>query len=561
MKIIDFFCGAGGFSQGFKQLGFEIIYGFDNWEPAVKTFNYNYNLNCEKKNILDFHNNIDEINKIPNTEIIVGSPPCVSFSSSNKSGKADKSLGIKLTETFLQIVTIKKYQKNSTLKAWYMENVANSYKHLKKEYTFKDLKLHKWAIENNINPKTIAIRIEDNYEILNSSDFDSYQNRKRFITGECIKFNRFIGPTRIQSLPKTLKNLKKEFISPFIFNDLNKIIKDPNYSIKYKLQDIADHFYDTGIHNNDVKFATFLKTNHPFMGRMSIPENENKPSRTITATLISNSREAIIYETEFKRNNGIFRLPTIREASIIMGFPLNYQFYGKKNTKWRLVGNAVCVEVSRSLAKTTLQSLDFEIPTLLNIDNRNSKIEDLNTYKLKSNFKKTQKKENVKFRWHILKDGNVTVSLTNFNPLSKNKINLEDLKWYTSIQYGTGEGFPNELITDNSYVHVEKILKDNIKTKFFVKSFESNVIKKIGSSLENQEMFSLQKSINKKLELSDLLVSLKEQINQLEISKELIPFEEIFTHKKEVPLSQILCFYIINSITTKINNYEYTRKN
>ena len=110
LKVIDFFCGGGGFSEGFRQMGFEIVYGFDHWKPAIETFNYNFNLNCKPKNILDFKNSIEEIENLPDTEIIIGSPPCVSFSSSNKSGNADKSLGVDLTETFLRIVAIKKNQ-------------------------------------------------------------------------------------------------------------------------------------------------------------------------------------------------------------------------------------------------------------------------------------------------------------------------------------------------------------------------------------------------------------------------------------------------------------------
>jgi DNA (cytosine-5)-methyltransferase 1 len=82
---------------------------------------------------------------LPNTEIIIGSPPCVSFSSSNKSGNADKSLGVELTETFLRIVAVKKHQPNSILKAWFMENVVNSKRYLQTAYTFKDLGLSEWA--------------------------------------------------------------------------------------------------------------------------------------------------------------------------------------------------------------------------------------------------------------------------------------------------------------------------------------------------------------------------------------------------------------------------------
>ena len=113
--IIDFFCGAGGFSEGFRQQGFEIIAGYDHWEPATKTFNHNFGLNSTVKNILDFEHSIEEIEKLPDTSIILGSPPCVTFSSSNISGKADKSSGITLTQIFLRIVAVKKWKKDSKL--------------------------------------------------------------------------------------------------------------------------------------------------------------------------------------------------------------------------------------------------------------------------------------------------------------------------------------------------------------------------------------------------------------------------------------------------------------
>src|SRR5690606_32332968 len=128
---------------------------------------------------------------------------------------------------------------------------------------------------------------------------------------------------------------------------------DPQYPIKISQDLLTDHFYDTGIYKVEWKFSKYWKTNHPFMGKMSFPENENKPSRTITATKIANSRESIIYKSEIYRNgNGKYRLPTVREAAIIMGFPITFQFIGSENIKWRMVGNAVCSSVSKELAKT-----------------------------------------------------------------------------------------------------------------------------------------------------------------------------------------------------------------
>ena len=123
LTVIDFFCGAGGFSEGFRQQGFEIIAGIDNWKPAIDTFNYNFGLACKPRNVLEFQASVKNIEELPDTDVIIGSPPCVSFSTSNKSGKADKSMGLKLTKMFLKVVAVKKHKPQSKLKAWFMENV------------------------------------------------------------------------------------------------------------------------------------------------------------------------------------------------------------------------------------------------------------------------------------------------------------------------------------------------------------------------------------------------------------------------------------------------------
>ena len=155
--VIDIFCGAGGFSEGFRQQGFEIKKGIDNWDAAITTFNHNFGLKCEKKDVFELENSVQKIEALPDTDVILGSPPCVSFSSSNKSGNTDKSLGIRLTEIFLRIVTVKKWKRDSILKAWFMENVPNSKAFLNKQYTFKELGLEEWATENNLNSTDVIL--------------------------------------------------------------------------------------------------------------------------------------------------------------------------------------------------------------------------------------------------------------------------------------------------------------------------------------------------------------------------------------------------------------------
>ena len=564
LKVIDFFCGAGGFSEGFKQMGYEIIYGFDHWKPAVETYNHNFNLNCEVKNILDFKSSIAEIESLPNTEIIIGSPPCVSFSSSNKSGNADKSLGVELTETFLRIVAVKKHQPNSILKAWFMENVVNSKRYLQTAYTFKDLGLTEWANKNRISPLKIAIDLYENSAIINSADYGSFQARKRVISGEIIKKGKLILPKSSHSEDgldgkkkyMTIGKMKQNFPHPFTKLS-DKIINDPHYQIKISQSQLTDHFYDTGTYKVEWKFSKYWKINHPFMGKMSFPENENKPSRTITATKIANSRESIIYKTEINRlGDGEYRLPTVREAAIIMGFPITYQFIGAENNKWRLVGNAVCCSVSRAFAKVVLDEHRFSITSSLILNNK-PKIDgivNLNTYKIKSLNKPPIKNQGSRFRRHAIKDGNLTVTLSNYD-IENNPKSAEG-KWFTSIQYGTGKGFPIQKINDKYYKNLEEIINDYKGGKEFLKYINNGFSEKIGTANELQKLYELQISSTKHTEPTELVDLVQEIIDELKIEnveveqKNLIVFE----FKEKVPVKQFFALYAINKISTIANS-------
>jgi len=563
LRVIDFFCGAGGFSEGFRQMGFQIICGFDHWKPAVDTYNHNFNLECKPKNILDFKNSIDEIEELPDTEIIIGSPPCVSFSSSNKSGNADKSLGVDLIKTFLRIVAVKKHQSNSILKAWFMENVVNSRRYLQTDYTFEELELSEWAINNKISPSSIAINLNENTTVINSADYGSFQARKRAISGEIINKQKLIIPENTHSkiggygkkAYRTLKIMRDSFPNPYI-NKSEKIIFDPQYPINIPQNLLTDHFYDTGIYKVEWKFSKYWKVNHPFMGKMSFPENEQNPSRTITATKIANSRESIIYKSELDRiDDGEYRTPTVREAAIIMGFPITYQFLGSENSKWRLVGNAVCCSVSRALATEVYKALNIEIPSSLFID-KNPSIEgvlNLNTYKLKTFNKPPTKNKGSRFRRHALKDGNLTVTLSNYD-IEKNPKTAES-QWYTSIQYGTGKGFPIQQVNDNYFKEIEDILKTIDGGKEFISTINNGFSEKIACGSKIQEMYEVQKSIEKFKEPTELVDDIATILENLKIENKTLKQgkNKVFEFKDEVPIKQFFALYAINKISTIAN--------
>lgn len=565
LTVIDLFCGAGGFSEGFRQQGFRIIAGYDHWKPAVDTFNYNFGKEKGKlQDILEFEKSVDLIERIPDSNVILGSPPCVSFSSSNQSGKADKSLGLRLTKVFLKIVAVKKYKKESILKAWFMENVEKSIDHVSENYTFSQLGLGKWAQENGYNPRSIALRLKQNHAVINAADYGSPQQRIRAVAGEIISEGRLIIPKTSHApaaankgLPAylTLQKIRKQLPSPNVKRGF-RMINDPLYEdIRIKLSHLTDQFYDTGLYLCEWKRSKDQKINHPYMGRMSFPENENKPSRTITATTIGTSREAIIYRSEYNRKgHGEFRIPTARESATLMSFPITFQFLGSEGTKCRLIGNAVCPSVSRALAATVRSSIGLPKKRKLVVQRIicSSMVNNLNTFMPKQFDDPPKKKQGARFRRHPFKDGNITVTLSNYY-IEKSERSIN--KWITSVQYGNGEGFPSYNYVDGYYKFIEPMIKKMIKGQEFLKKINNGFISKIANREKLQDLYENNSSQNGYLEPSQLIENLISLIDGLKIEKEIFAQHNklIFKNKTYVPLKQLFALYAINKITTITN--------
>lgn len=546
LTVIDFFCGAGGFSEGFKQQSFNIIQGIDNWKPAIDTFNYNFNTTSKTQDILQFEN-LDHIDNLPNTDIILGSPPCVSFSNSNQCGNADKSLGINLIEIFLKIVAVKKHQPNSKLKAWFMENVANSVKYTKDEYTFIDLNLEIWAKNNNINPLKVAINFKDNQQILNSADFGVAQARKRLFAGEITKNDSF-PKLNMQLKHKSIKNIFRYFPNPFKHQ---KQITDPNYKIKIDNKQLTDHFYDTGIYKSHWDYSQYCKTNHPYMGKMSFPENLDNPSRTVTATKLDNSREALVYKSEvIRQGDGQYRTPTVREAAVLMSFPITYQFIGvSENSKWRLVGNAVCPLISAAIAKATLEALDLAIlePIIEKKSNLKS-VFNLNTYQEKIFDNPPIRKSGSRFRRHPFKVGNMTVALSNYCLKENGK---SDNKWRTTVTYGTGKNYKLQEISNTEQSKIKEFIKSFDNGNEFIERVHNGFSEKIATGKNLQDMYEKSYS-NGKLHPVDLIAETNQLISQY-ANGEIIDTKDIFKYKNQVHKRQLYALYAVNQITTIAN--------
>ena len=269
-KVADIFCGCGGFSDGFRMAGHRIVFAVDNWQPAVTTHRANH---PKARTVLDDVIRISKLpddefhNIIPDTEIILGSPPCTYFSNSNKSGNGDKSLGIELIKAYLRIVARKQIKRDSILKHWILENVPNVEEHLQSEYNLKEL---------GINESSILKVKYHSSRVYNAKYFGVASNRKRYFCGD---FPEPIETIKLETNVRTVNDILSVLTEPD--NNTNIKIKDPNYDFVMNRNDITDHAYIMKLVEFQWKQAKQSKQDKGYMGKMSFHEDMNKLSRTI----------------------------------------------------------------------------------------------------------------------------------------------------------------------------------------------------------------------------------------------------------------------------------------
>lgn len=115
-KVIDFCCGAGGLSEGFRQAGFDIVLGIDTWETALATFWHNHNCKVLQADIRDGF-------ELPDCDGFIGSPPCTEFSNAKQC--QTRTFDLSIVQAYLDLV--EKHKPTF----WVMENVPELTKYIK----------------------------------------------------------------------------------------------------------------------------------------------------------------------------------------------------------------------------------------------------------------------------------------------------------------------------------------------------------------------------------------------------------------------------------------------
>ena len=306
-KTVSLFTGAGGMDLGFKTAGFNIIYAIDNDYDSVETYRKNIDNHIVFKSIEEV-----DLNTIPKSDIIIGGFPCQGFSVANTKRSIDDTRNI-LYKHFVKIVSIKKP------KFFLAENVKGI------------LSLGKGLVFNKILEDFSNAGYSCNYALLNAADYGLPQLRERvFILGvrkgvkAKIKF-----PPEISHSEKAFKRFKERVTIGEALNN----IPDPD-----SVHNLSNHVYS--------KFK--LKFNN-YIGHRKV--DPRKPSPTLTARGDLKGGAVIIHHPSNKR-----RL-TCREAAIIQGFPIDYEFCGNMSSVYKQVANAVPPPLANKIAKEIFDSL------------------------------------------------------------------------------------------------------------------------------------------------------------------------------------------------------------
>lgn len=332
ISVISLFSGGGGLDIGFQKAGYRIIWAIDNNKNAVNT----YKKNLGNHIVLDDIQKID-IKSIPNADVVIGGPPCQSFSLAGKR-ECDDERG-RLVWRYLEII------KQVAPKAFLFENVIGI-------ISAKDSQGNR--ILDNLLKCFAEIGYTVNWKLVNAADYGVPQLRKRvIIVGTKGQAFQFPIPTHSAAG----KDGKSKYVSvEEAIGDL-PLAGTPNCNI-------SEHDYPT-MSELDKYICSHVK---PGGNYMDIPDDvpslrirrlKKEGGHTTCYGRMSPQKPAHTINTYFNRPNvgcnihyKYDRIITLREAMRLQTFPDDYEFDStSKQGKNLIIGNAVPPKLAEVLAK------------------------------------------------------------------------------------------------------------------------------------------------------------------------------------------------------------------
>ncbi len=352
-NIIDLFAGVGGLSYGFSKLSqFNIIaaneiekdisIAYKLNHPDVKMLNCD--INCLNEEILE------EILDGEKVDIVVGGPPCQSYSTLGKRQMDDRANLFKQYKRVLKILQPK---------AFVFENVVGI------------LSMDKGNLFKQIQSEFEDLGYSLQYQVLDAVNYGVPQHRERVILVGFKGDNNFVYPQ-----PTHGEGLKPFVTLKDALGDLPELKsgeKKSNYAseatnefLKFVRKNSADIVEEHSAPKNGEHLIRIMEALRDGQSKNDLPEDIRpksgygntyaklwweKPSTTITRNFACPSSSRCIHPRDS-------RAMSIREGARLQGFPDDYKFYGADGMKRLEIGNAVPPLLSMAIAEQMLKALN-----------------------------------------------------------------------------------------------------------------------------------------------------------------------------------------------------------
>lgn len=337
-KVVSLFSGCGGLDLGFKQSGYDIIWANDILKDACETYRYNIGDHIICEDIIK----IDK-NTIPIADIVIGGPPCQSFSLVGKRNPEDDRSN--LVWSYLEVLQRVKP------KVFILENVTGILSAKNPDGS---------KVLDNLIEAFNRIGFTTSIFKLNAADYGVPQKRVRiFIVGNNKNF-KITEPPRTHSKENwisafealsDLSDTNDSGIGKYVkkpsgeFQELMRIGQDSNFNLHFtpyaseKDQELINHippggnFMDVPDEISTTRILNFKRTG----------------GRTTTYGRLSKENPSYTLNTHFNRLNvgcnihySKPRLISLREGLRIQSFPDSFEVHSNTKRNFYLqIGNAV----------------------------------------------------------------------------------------------------------------------------------------------------------------------------------------------------------------------------
>lgn len=458
-KILDLFCGAGGFSYGIdKNKNFKTVLGLDFDHNAINTFNFNIKgangivgdiTNDETKDYI-----VNE-SKTLGVNMIIGGPPCQGFSLKGK------QLGLEDPRNFLFLEYVKIVGKIMP-EVFIIENVKNL------------LNAADGYFINQITKKFENLGYIVSKGFINAKDFGVPQNRERaLIIGSLSRgISLPIGSKKeITTVRDAISDLA--YLNSGEGDDKTDYINPPQSKYQKHLRGI--YVYNHKATSHSPLALKKLKMVPPEGDKTSIPkELHGKQKFATTWSRLKWDEISPTIDTRFDTpSNGrnshpeLHRAITPREAARIQSFDDSFYFTGPKTSVCKQIGNAVPPLMAKAIGESINNAY---------LDKRIEK-ENVKIYLADSiAFVKELKKGGIKVN-HIITDPPYNISKeNNFSTMSTPRKGVDFGEWDKKFDLVSWIDEYADILDDNgsfiifcSYLYIsyiiDKLNKCGIETK------------------------------------------------------------------------------------------------